>query len=59
MRKALIVEGQVWEVLDSGEKEFPPFADSLVWVECGPEVEQRWTYDGAHFAAPVELPPAA
>lgn len=33
------------------------FVPSLIWVACGPEVLQGWTYDGTTFAAPVPVPP--
>src|SRR5690554_5368777 len=29
------------------------FHPSLVWVECGAEVQTGWTYDGEEFAPPV------
>lgn len=29
------------------------FHPSLVWVECGAEVQPGWTYDGKEFAPPV------
>ena len=51
MRKARIENGIVCEVLTADP--FPPFHESLTWVDCGPEVVQGWTWDGLRFAAPV------
>ena len=51
MRKARIEIGIVCEVLEADP--FPPFHEDLVWVDCGPEVVQGWTWDGLRFAAPV------
>jgi len=53
MRKVRIDAGAVREVLDSGDREFPPFAPEIVWVECADtNVVEGWTYDGAQFNAP-------
>ena len=49
--KARIENGIVCEVMDADP--FPPFHEDLVWVDCGPEVVQGWTWDGLRFAAPV------
>ena len=49
--KARIENGIVCEVLTADP--FPPFHESLTWVDCGPEVVQGWTWDGLRFAAPV------
>jgi hypothetical protein len=49
--KARIENGIVVEVLTA--EPFPPFHKALVWVDCGPEVEQGWQWDGERFAAPA------
>ena len=54
--KARIENGIVCEVLTADP--FPPFHESLTWVDCGPEVVQGWTWDGEAFAAPVIPAPA-
>lgn len=30
------------------------FHESLIWVQCPVEVEQRWTYANGTFSAPAE-----
>lgn len=57
MRKALIVEGKVHEVVDA--EPFPPFHPSLTFVECGPEIGDGWLYDGVVFSAPPPSPETA
>jgi len=52
--KARIDNGIVCEILTA--EPFPPFHASLVWAECGPEVQPGWTWDGTTFAAPVLAP---
>ena len=49
--KALIQEGRVCQIEAS---EFP-VASSLIWVDCGDDVQTGWSYDGSSFSAP---PPA-
>lgn len=60
MPYARIVDGVVQEVFTPWPGS-PPieemFHPDLVWVECDPEVEVRWTYPP--FAAPTEPPPTA
>ena len=46
--KALIQEGRVCQIEAS---EFP-VAPSLIWVDCGDDVETGWSYDGSSFSAP-------
>ena len=48
--KARIEGNIVREILT--EEPFPPFHPSLVWVECGAEVGEGWTWDGRTFAEP-------
>lgn len=53
---------EVWNDVPAGmapgfdpNNEFLPIPGS-VWVECPPEVQPNWTYDGTTFAAPVDDP---
>lgn len=50
MRKALIVSGAVWEVLDVDP--WPEMHPDLMWVECPVECEPGWLYDGKEFTPP-------
>ena len=52
--KARIENGIVCEVMDADP--FPPFHAGLLWVDCGPEVEQGWAWDGKTFAPPQDEP---
>lgn len=53
---ARIENGIVAEITDiDPEGRFHP---SLVWVECGEEVEPGWKYDGSKFAPPEALDPS-
>ena len=56
MRWALIIDGRVTEIteIDPAGR----FHPSLVWVECGPEVESGWQYDGEAFSPPEPVVPA-
>lgn len=53
MRKALIIDGRVREVLDSGNKPFPPFHPEMNWVECGAGVNVGDVYANGAFSAYV------
>lgn len=55
-RYARIESGVVAELLDTDADIASLFPLELVWVSATPDVEQRWTFDGKTFAAPV--PPA-
>ena len=48
--KARIENGIVREILTA--EPFPPFHPDLVWVECGAEVREGWTWDGKTFEEP-------
>lgn len=47
---AHIVDGIVVEVTDIDPR--GRFHPSMIWIDCPDTVNQRWTYDGAAFAAP-------
>lgn len=47
---ALIVDGVVWEITDEDPK--GRFHPSLLWVECGDDVEVGYLYDGQKFIFP-------
>lgn len=44
---ALIVDGVVWEITDIDPN--GRFHPSLLWVECGDDVEVGYLYDGKKF----------
>lgn len=45
------IEGNIVREILTAEP-FPPFHPDLVWVECGGEVREGWTWDGKSFAEP-------
>lgn len=57
MRYARIIDSVVAEVFETDgdiEKMFHP---SLVWTECGNDVQTGWMYDGEGFAQPEPVEP--
>ena len=50
--KARIENNTVRELLTIDP--FPPFHESLVWVDCDDTVKEGWIYDGSVFSAPVQ-----
>jgi len=50
MRYAQVLNGQAHWVFESEEK--PEFAQDIVLVEVGPEVQEGWLWDGEGFSPP-------
>jgi len=54
--KALIVNGRVHDILDSGANPFPPFHPDLLWVPCDNTVQVGYVWNGTTFSAYVPTP---
>lgn len=50
---AHIYNGQVVELFETDGDITQMFHPSLVWIECPPEVQQGWLFDGEMFLMPV------